>query len=240
VTLTRLHASENRRIVVSIVDNDPPPTLGVSDASVVEGNSGTKPVTVTVALSSPSDNTVTVSYSTRNQEAIAPQDYTFKQGQLTFQPGEVAKTVTLDVAGDLVDEVDEHFLLALANPVNAFVGDVSGVVTLVDDDDTGVCAGPDVVFNGGAEMPLVGSQIPGWTMVGDNRWKLCQPNLQFEGLSCVQIAPVPGSELVQDVDVAALVAAFGPGGADLSFEGWYNGSASNGPFLASTTKTSFA
>src|SRR5207253_915966 len=55
---------------------------------------------------------------------------------VTFNPGEQAKEVSPapSVVGDTVDEPDETFTLALANPVNATIAKAVGVATIVDDD----------------------------------------------------------------------------------------------------------
>src|SRR6185369_10077392 len=47
-----------------IVDDDTPPAITISNASVAEGNSGTSLMTFTVSLSQPSGSDVWVNYST--------------------------------------------------------------------------------------------------------------------------------------------------------------------------------
>src|SRR6185436_5903368 len=53
---------------------------------------------------------------------------------VTFSPGETAKTVTVAVLGDLVDEPDETFAVNLSTPSNAFIEDREAVGTIADDD----------------------------------------------------------------------------------------------------------
>jgi hypothetical protein len=62
------------------------PTVSISDAGVVEGNSATRPATFAVSLSAASTQTVSVRYATADGTAVAPGDYTAKAGTLlTFQ-----------------------------------------------------------------------------------------------------------------------------------------------------------
>ena len=122
----------------TIFDDDAAPSLRISDATVIEGNSGTKPATFTVSLSAASGKTVTVQYATLVPSSFAATpgaDYvTVPLTTLTFLPGETSKTVTVLVKGDTLDEVDERFLVTLSNAVNATFADSEGRGTITDDD----------------------------------------------------------------------------------------------------------
>ena len=65
---------------VSIMDDDPVPSLSVSDVAVTEGNSGTANAVFTVTLSAPSYQTITVSYQTVDGTASAGADYVYTAG----------------------------------------------------------------------------------------------------------------------------------------------------------------
>jgi uncharacterized repeat protein (TIGR01451 family) len=119
---------------VTIANDDGVPTLAITDASVTEGNTGTVQATFNVTLSAPSGQSITVQWATANGTAVAPADYTAGSGTLTFAPGTTARSLTVAVAGDLLDEVNETFTVALSNPVNAAIGDGSGAGTITDDD----------------------------------------------------------------------------------------------------------
>ena len=76
-------------------------------------------------------------------------DYEHAAGALTFAPGQTTKTVTVKVRGDTLDELDETFLLKLANATGASVGDATGVGTIVDDDGpAALSVGDASVFEG--------------------------------------------------------------------------------------------
>ena len=88
----------------------------------------------TVSLSSASGKTVNVDHATADGTATAPADYAAGTGSLTFTPGQTSKTVTVIVAGDSLDEIDETFNLNLSNAVNAAIADGSGLGTILDND----------------------------------------------------------------------------------------------------------
>ena len=112
-----------------------PLTLSINDITITEGNTGGTQATFTVTLSGASDQTVTVQANTTNGIAKAPADYTATATTLTFTPGQTSRTITVPVAGDLLDETDEGFYVFLSAPSNAELGKARGVATILDDDD---------------------------------------------------------------------------------------------------------
>jgi subtilisin family serine protease len=119
----------------AVIVTDPRPLLTISDVSVTEGNAGTTPATFTVTLSAAAASTVTVDYTTANGTAVAPGDYMSGTGTLTFTAGETSKTITIDVAGDLLLESTETFTVNLTNASsNALIGDGQGVGSILDND----------------------------------------------------------------------------------------------------------
>lgn len=122
--------------VALIVDNDPPPSISISDASVIEGDVGTVGAFFTVTLSAVSERVVTVSFTTADGSATAGSDYGLNRGPLTFLPGQTSQTIPVPVLGDTTDEPDEFFFLRLNFPNNVTVADGEGVGTIVDDDPT--------------------------------------------------------------------------------------------------------
>src|SRR5439155_1028428 len=120
----------------TITNDDQVPDVSVDDQIVAAGNSpGTTSMTFNVTLSNPSDQTVTVDYSTNDGTAtIADSDYAAASGTLTFDPGQTAKTVDVTVNGDTTHESDETFTLDLSNAGNAGIADGSGLGTITNDD----------------------------------------------------------------------------------------------------------
>jgi hypothetical protein len=121
----------------TILDDDPAPAFSISNASVVEGNSGTVLITFTVTLNTASGKITTVDYSTADGTATAGVDYVANSGTLTFLPGETSKSVSFSVFGDLDVESDETFFVNLSNAGNATIANAQGVGTILNDDVPG-------------------------------------------------------------------------------------------------------
>ncbi|HEY7369735.1 MAG TPA: Calx-beta domain-containing protein, partial [Thermoanaerobaculia bacterium] len=139
----------DNQAVGTITDDDAAPTITIGDVTVIEGNAGTVNAVFDVTLSNPSGQTVTVNWATADQTAVAPDDYAANSGTVTFLPGDTAETVTVTVAGDVLDEVNETFLVNLTSPVNATIADNQGVGTITDDDATPSISISDVVVTEG-------------------------------------------------------------------------------------------
>ncbi|HWP53694.1 MAG TPA: Calx-beta domain-containing protein, partial [Pyrinomonadaceae bacterium] len=120
--------------VLTIIDNDLPPTLSINDVSVSEGNSGTTSANFTVSLSAASGQTVTVNYATASGTATAGSDYQSASGTLTFSPGDTSKPITVLVNGDALNEADETFVVNLSGASNASIIDTQGAGTITNDD----------------------------------------------------------------------------------------------------------
>jgi hypothetical protein len=109
------------------------PGLSISNATVVEGDSGTVNAVFTVSLT-PHSIPVTVGYTTANGLAQTPADYQLTSGDLIFIPGELAKTVSVPVKGDSIKEGDEMFFLNLNSLSAGYVIKGQGQGTIIDDD----------------------------------------------------------------------------------------------------------
>jgi hypothetical protein len=118
----------------TITDDDAAPTLSVNDVTIVEGNAGTSNATFTATLSAASGQTVTASWTTADDMAIQPGDYTASSGLLTFVPGDTTETFDVTVKGDIIAELDETYQVLLSSPVNAVLGDPQGLGTIQDDE----------------------------------------------------------------------------------------------------------
>ncbi|MEZ4832201.1 MAG: Calx-beta domain-containing protein [Caldilineaceae bacterium] len=146
LTLT-LSGAQNADIVRGqadgvIVDDDGLSSLAIADAGVVEGNTGGVNIDFAVTLSPAADRVVTVEFGTVDGSSVAGLDYIAASGVLTFEIGETAKTINVVVTGDLVDENDETFSVALRNPTWANLGDASATGTISDDDTAQITMGP--------------------------------------------------------------------------------------------------
>jgi len=123
-----------RLAVEELEDRRVPAALSISDATLIEGNSGTTNALVTVKLANNSNPPVSVNYSTANGTALAGSDYQAVSGTLNFKKGETSKSILIPVIGDGVHEGNETFVINLKNATHATIADSQGVVTITDDD----------------------------------------------------------------------------------------------------------
>ncbi|MDA9212550.1 hypothetical protein N9O84_02430, partial [Gammaproteobacteria bacterium] len=116
---------------ITIEDDDLPPTISISDSSALE-DAGL--VNLTLALSNPSSESVSVDLATSNGTALDNLDYSSYSANLVFSPGETSKSISIAVLADTLDEFDETFIVALSNATNASIADASALVSIIDSD----------------------------------------------------------------------------------------------------------
>ena len=114
---------------VTVSDNEPL-ALSVADAEGHEGAGAT--VAFAVMLSRAASAPVTVDYATADGTAMAGADYTESSGRLTFTPGETAKTVSVPIIDDTVDDSGETFTLVLSNASGAVLADAEATGTILN------------------------------------------------------------------------------------------------------------
>jgi hypothetical protein len=132
----------------AIIDNDGLSELSIADQTITEGNSGSKSMPFVVTLSPVSTSIVTVTYATVAGTATPGSDFTAANSTLVFQPGQISKTISIDVLGDTLDEgVSEAFTVQLSNPINGTLSDGQAVGTITDDDTARIsfAGGPEVL-----------------------------------------------------------------------------------------------
>ena len=122
---------------VTLVDDDPAPTLSITGSSVDEGATGATPsLTFTVTKTGATSREVTVAYAVTAGTATSGIDYeALNAGTLTFAPAETAKTIDVTVRGDDADEYDETIEVTLSSPLNATLAAADTATgTIIDDD----------------------------------------------------------------------------------------------------------
>ena len=116
----------------SILDDDDIPDIHVDDVFVFEPASGTQDARFRVSLSRSSPDTVSVSYNTVGNDAVAGQDFTAASGVLSIAPGIVEEFIDVDILADGSAEPNESFMLELSNPVAGNLLDTSVLGLIVD------------------------------------------------------------------------------------------------------------
>ena len=96
-----------------------PARIRVADARAKEGKDASLDFAVTLHRAAAHE--VSVDYATKDGTAAAGADYTAASGTLVFAPGETAKTVSVALLDDSIDEGKETFTLTLSNPQGAYL-----------------------------------------------------------------------------------------------------------------------
>ena len=202
--------------VGTILDDDDS-EISIDDVTVTEGDSGTVDAVFSVTVSSTLASALTIDYDSADATATAGADYTAVSGVLTIPAGSSSGTIVVPVLGDLLLEDDETFEVVLSNASAGILVDDLAEGTILDDEP---CAGPNLLANPGAEEPLVGGEIPGWSEIVGTEW---QPRLgapaPFEGDAYFFAGQVSSAELRQDVDVSAYAGFVAGGDQRFRFSG---------------------
>lgn len=136
-----------------VIKNDDAPPVPVSvsvgfdtgqSPNLTEGDSGTTVNPLTVKLSGPSAQTVTVSYSFVDTGQATPGvDFVAAPGTVVFAPGQTVATIPVGVVGDTDPEGDESLQVVLISATNANVveGTQDGlsatfIATIINDDNS--------------------------------------------------------------------------------------------------------
>ena len=123
---------------VTIEDNDANPTVSVEAAkSVIEGNSGTTAVDITVNVAPVNGADVTVTFSTSDGTATSGDNDFVTASTVVIPAGDTSGTATVDVNGDTNYEADEDFTVtfsATSHGDDLTVNPNVTTVTIVNDD----------------------------------------------------------------------------------------------------------
>jgi hypothetical protein len=119
---------------VTLLNDDHIESLVVLDASVAEGNSGTRLATFTVQLSNPTAAPVSFTIATADGTAIAPADYVAKSQSFQIPAGAQTASFAVTINGDTAIESNETFLVNVSGVSGATVLDGQAVGTITNDD----------------------------------------------------------------------------------------------------------
>ena len=199
----------------SITDDDESPELTIDDAAALtEGDTATFEVT----LSGESGLPVTVEYLTSDGTAVAGFDYTSGEGTLSFEPGEMTKTIPVETLQDDLAEATETFTVRLSAPSGATLADRTGTASITDDDDPpeltiddapalteGDTATFEVTLSGESGLPVTVEYLTSdGTAVAGLDYTSGEGTLQFEPGEMTKTIPV---ETLQD-DLAEATETF--------------------------------
>ena len=135
----------------------------IGDASVTEGNAGTKVMTFTLTRSG-GTAAFDVNFATGNGTATAGEDYVAASGIVRFAAGETQKTVSVTINGDTKFEGAETFNINLSNATNgATIADATAVGTIQNDDAQPV-AGSVIIGDASVAEGNAGTKVMTFTL----------------------------------------------------------------------------
>ena len=180
-------------VTVTVTDDEVPVTVsfGATTYEVVEGET----ITVAVTLSADPERTVVIPIThTPRSGAESPADYSVPQS-VTFNTGQMSKTIAFTAAQDDVDDDGESVLLAFGAPLPGGVSlgtTVTTTVSITDDDDPQVA----VSFDRASYRVLEGDSVTvGVTLSGDPKRTVEIPltATDYGGASSEDYSGVPSS-----------------------------------------------
>ncbi|MBK7960417.1 MAG: hypothetical protein IPK04_03860 [Bdellovibrionales bacterium] len=119
-------------MVVSVTDNDAPPSISVSNISVQEGSGS---ATFAVLLSRPSLQESRISWSTLDGTAISGTNYTQTFGELVIPAGVTSSNISIPIIDTpALCETNRDFSLVLADPLMVILSNSQATATILEDD----------------------------------------------------------------------------------------------------------
>ena len=121
-------ALEGRRLFAGV--------LQVRDASIDEGDAGTRTLSFWIDLAGPSGTSVVTATTSDGSASAAEGDYTAASQTFVFNGADTRKFFNVTVRGDTRDEATETLTVTLSNTNGtAVIADGTAVGTIVEDDD---------------------------------------------------------------------------------------------------------
>ncbi|WP_334310985.1 beta strand repeat-containing protein, partial [Dolichospermum circinale] len=111
--------------VTGTIVNDDFGTISINDITVVEGKDAN--AFLTVSLSNPNTQPISVNYTITPVNATANVDYTSVTGTLTIAANTSFDTISIPILNDNLNEPDEAFTVNLSNPINAPINPNAGI-----------------------------------------------------------------------------------------------------------------
>ena len=160
------------------INEDDTAEVSIANASAGEG----EVVEFTVSLSAQASSDVRLSWSTADDTAMAPGDYTaVSSGTVTIDAGEITNTFMVTTIDDALTEGGETFTVTIVEtslPPGVTLGDATATGTITDDDDatvsllgspTGIepepgVGGRDLTFPVGLSAALSADVILNWSV----------------------------------------------------------------------------
>ena len=126
----------------TITNDDTSFTIATAALSKLEGNTGSTPFTFTVTRNGATTGTGSVKFAVTgngaNPSVAADFGTVFPTGTVNFAAGETSKTVTINVKGETLFELDETFAVTLNTPLGGVLGEIKAATGTILNDDSAI------------------------------------------------------------------------------------------------------
>jgi beta-glucanase (GH16 family) len=159
-------------LFITVSCNDDTEPMNVGDPRLVVYNlsfdelDDTHEVTYYIRMMGTISVSTPVDFRTIDKTAIAGTDYEAKEGQVTFEPGETIKEISLTILGNLIEQPERSFTIEFTSPFGDF-DDVKVEIT-INDDDGDINSGELVIPETGYITP---DSYPGMSLVWQDEFK---------------------------------------------------------------------
>ena len=116
------------RTEIEVLDDDSQPIISVVSGDLKEGETST----IGFALDRPTSQPVRFTYDLTSGSARVGQDFASQPGTIVFTPGEVRKTIDVEILSDEIDEQDEVLVLVISDVRNATAAHLTTPITVID------------------------------------------------------------------------------------------------------------
>lgn len=131
-----------------ITNDDSYPGIVLSPVTVTEGDATPVQAIFTVRLRKKYPAAVTLNYVTQSITANAGGDFVYDSAQLIFPPDDSVATIAVAILPDLLDELNETFIVRFSSPVNAtLTGAGTATGTIIDNDPVPAIVINDTIVN---------------------------------------------------------------------------------------------
>jgi len=134
---TGIHILGTKTALIRIADNDPNGILSLLafESETKDVSEDTTVFFISVNRIGDTTEPASVEYSTADESALAGEDYTAKNGSLTFEPGSTEASILLRLIDDTQVESNEAFTLNLSNAIGASIDKSTLEITINDNDE---------------------------------------------------------------------------------------------------------
>ncbi|QDV40460.1 Calx-beta domain protein [Stieleria neptunia] len=134
-------------------------TLSILDSGLIEGDSGSASLDLTLQRLGDVSASATVAWATEADTANADDDFASSQGQVIFLPDETEKTISVPVFGDTDEETNETFHVSIQVTEGTLAVVDGTAIGSIFNDDVSISVADVTVTEGDQQYRFIGSAV---------------------------------------------------------------------------------